>query len=321
MPDARFTYPTNYRLVRATSSTSAGEVWQLPGGLAAFQDNNAPANAGDVPFKTDGLCVVTKTSSVVILDGGEVYWDHSANSATFRKVNDRDFYIGRAVGDAQSLDANMVVDLNKNPRYDIDAFRDGGLSVPIGTQAVGAFGHIKDFGGSKSLELTSTSEAQKIDLLSVDRFDKTANAIIEMVIRAPANGSTSDVDFNIGVANGTDATNADSITESIFFHIDGGALLINAESDDGTTEVNATDTTTTITAGSALANRKHLWIDMRDPTDCQLYVDGVLVLPSTVFNVNAATGPFGLLVHLEKVSGAATGQYVVDRFTARYSEQ
>src|SRR6187549_2806879 len=103
MPDARLDYATNYRLVRTLVATSAGEVWQLPGGLAAFQDFNAPSNTGDVPFKTDGICTITKTSGVVILDGGEVFWDHSANSATFRKVNDRDFYIGRAVGDAESL--------------------------------------------------------------------------------------------------------------------------------------------------------------------------------------------------------------------------
>lgn len=320
MPDARLDYATNYRLVRAPSSTSAGEVWQLPGGLAAFQNFNAPANAGDVLFQTDGVCTVTKTSGVVILDGGEVYWDHSANAATFRKVNDRDFYIGRCVGDAQSLDATARVDLNKNPRYDIDALRDGGLIVPVGTQAVGAFGYPKNLGGANQFELTATNEAQKIDLLTVDRFDLAANAIIEAVIRVPANGSTSDVDFNIGVANGTDATDADSITESVFFHIDGGSTAINAESDDGTTQVAATDTTTTFSAGSAVANRKYLWIDMRDPADVQLYVDGVNVLPATTFDVSAATGPLGLLVHLEKVSGTATGNFVVDKFTARFSE-
>ena len=140
-------------------------------------------------------------------------------------------------------------------------------------------------------------------------------------MRLGANGSTSDVDINIGVANATHATDADSITESVFFHIDGGSLNILAESDDGTTEVAATDTTVDITAGSAVANRVEFWIDMRNPADIQLYVDGVNVLPSSVFTLAAATGPVGLLAHVEKTSGTATaGPVYIDRGILRTSE-
>jgi hypothetical protein len=188
-----------------------------------------------------------KTASVVLLDGQRAYWDYSALAVTFRKVNDRDFYLGRIVGDCASADTTCVVNLNVDPAYDIDIHTSPFLSVPTGTQAVGAFGFPKGLGGANSIELTATSEAQCIDLLSVGRFSVDANPIVEAEIRIPANGSASAVDFNIGRANGTSTTDADAITKSVFFHIDGGALDILAESDDGTTEVAATDTTVNAT--------------------------------------------------------------------------
>lgn len=311
------------RKIALAVAASSGDVQQMPGGEAGVCMGLTAADAGDKrAFATEGKFTVTKTSGVVILDGGRVYWDHSANAATFRKVNDRDFYIGRAVGDAASAAVTMVVDLNKPEwAYDLDISRDAVLSVPTGTQVVGAFGFPKVLGGANSIELTATNEAQCIDLLSVNRFAVSANAIVEAMVRIPANGSTSAVDFNIGVANGTSTTDADAITESVFFHIDGGALDILAESDDGTTEVNATDTTVNATEGSAVANRLEFWIDMRNPADIQLYVDGVNVLPSSVFTLAAATGPVGLLAHLEKSSSTATGRVVIDNFVARFSEQ
>jgi hypothetical protein len=76
-----------------------------------------------------------------------------------------------------------------------------------------------------------------------------------------------------------------------------------------------------ITAGAAVANRVEFWIDMRNPADIQLYVDGVNVLPSSVFKLDAATGPIGLLAHVEKTSGTATaGPVYIDRGIMRTSE-
>jgi hypothetical protein len=60
---------------------------------------------------------------------------------------------------------------------------------------------------------------------------------------------------------------------------------------------------------------------MRNPADVQIYIDGVLVLGATVFNVNAATGPLFLLVHVEKTSSTDTYKLAVDWLRARFSEQ
>lgn len=323
MADASFSKSGDTENVTLAAAASAGELRQMSDGKAGVMVGTNAAVSGDVrAFKKSGVHTLTKTSGVVLLAGGRAFWDHSANAVTFRKVNDRDFYVGTVVGDAASADTTVAVDLNVEPMPTINLLEDGFLSVATGTQVVGAFGLPKPYGGAFSLALTATNEAQCVDMLSTDRVAVAANGIAEFVVRLGANGSTSDVDLNFGLANGTSTTDADAITESVFFHIDGGSLNVMAESDDGTTEVNATDTTVDITAGSAVANRLECWIDTRNPADIQLYIDGVNVLPATVFTLAAATGPIGLLAHLEKTSGTATaGPVYFDRAELRTMEQ
>lgn len=304
----------------AASALTGGQVVQLADGRAGMVVADV-SSGGLATVQTEGVYTITKTSGVVILDGGRVFWDHSANAATFEAVNDRDFYVGVAVGDAASSATTMKVAFNLRQACEIDILRDAVLSVPTGTAAAGGFGYPVQLGGAFQLSLTATSEAQCVDMLSVDRRAVGSNPIVEAIIRVPTNGSTSAVDFNIGLANGTSTTDADAVTEHVLFHIDGGATAINAQSKDGTTTVTATDTTKTISAGSAVANRVELWIDARNPADVQLYVDGVNVLPDSVFRLDAATGPLGVLAHLEKTTGTATGTFVIDRLVCRTAEQ
>jgi hypothetical protein len=129
------------------------------------------------------------------------------------------------------------------------------------------------------------------------------------------------VDVSIGIANGTHATDADSITEHVFIHLDANATAIKAQSKDGSTTVTATDTTAVYVEGSATANLVYVTMDMRDPADVQIYVNGVLVLPSTVFNVNAAVGPWHLLFHIEKTSAADVYELDLHEMRVRICEQ
>jgi hypothetical protein len=324
VPDASFTTRgSNDNRLTAAAAVAVGEVRQLADGRAAVLAGDLAVSSGSpAAFQSAGQVVATKTAGIALLDGGRAYWDHSANAVTFRKVNDRDFYLGLVVGDAASADTTCTVNLNLPPRPTIDLLRDGALCVPVGTQAVGGFGYPVNTGGVPGLLLTATSEAQKVDLLSVDRVAVAANPIAEFVIRIEANGSTSDVDLNVGLANGTHATDADAIAEAVLFHVDGGALDLKAQSKDGTTTVAATDTTVDATAGSAVANRVEFWIDVRDPASVKLYVDGVRVLSGTTFRLDNAVGPLGLLVHLEKTAGTATaGPVYLDRAELRTAEQ
>lgn len=295
------------------------EVIQLADGRAGAMCHDVSSGVRGA-VQTEGVFKVLKTASIVFLDGGEVYWDHSANAAHFRKVNDRDFFIGTAVGDAASADTTLLVNFNVAPTWTLDAMREAVLSVPTGTAAAGGFGYPVRLGGAAQLELTATSEAQCVDILTVDRVAVGANPIVQAIIRPVTNGSGAAVDFSIGLANGTSTTDADAVTEHVFFHIDGSDTKIYAQSKDGTTTVSATDTTTTITAGSAVANRKELWIDARDISSVKLYVDGVRVLSGTTFVLSAATGPLGLLAHIEKTSGTTTGKFLIDALRARIAQ-
>lgn len=152
----------------AAAATATGEVQQLADGRAGvYSGFTAAAQGSDAAFYADKQFQVAKTSGIVILDGGRVYWDYSANAATYCRQGDRDFYLGRAVGDAASADTVLTVALNVNPKDDIAVNDDAMRSVLVGTQALGGFNLVRR-GGCHNLLLDATSEAQKLDLLSVD---------------------------------------------------------------------------------------------------------------------------------------------------------
>ena len=121
-------------------------------------------------------------------------------------------------------------------------------------------------------------------------------------------------DINVGVANATHASDGDAITESCFIHLDSsGSTNILAESDDGTVEVNATDTTADWAAGTAF----HFAFDGRDESDIQLYINGVNKLPATVFDLSAGTGPLKALFHFEKSANDSLCDVLLSKFEVR----
>lgn len=304
----------------ADAALTAGEVLQLRDGRAAVIPL-ATASGDGVGAQVEGIFKVLKTASIVILDGGEVYWDHSANTATYNQVSDRDFFMGSAVGDAAAADTYVYVDLNKHPKYKVDLVDGAFASVLAGTAAAGAFGYPVRLGGSNVLELTATNEAQKVDLLSVQGFSPASNPIVEVAFRVISDGSGSAVDVSLGVADGTHATDADSIAQSAFFHLDANNVNINAECDDGTNETAATDTTIDYTEGSTLSCRVEGWIDMRDLSSVKFYVNGARVLSATTFSVAAASGTLFLLAHAEKTSSTDTYKIAVDKLRVRTGQQ
>jgi len=307
----------------ADGTYTKGDVIQVENGrLGVVQADCTSGQVVAVDTSAGTIGRMPKTASIAILSGGRVFWDHSANKAHFKKVNDRDFYAGRASKDAAASDSYVWVAININPPADIDMLnRDGALSVATGTQALGGFLPPQSYGGSKALALTGTAEVQCVDMLSVDKFSVDAQPIAEFVFRPAANGSTNAVDFNVGLANGTSTSDADAVTEHVYAHVDGGSTAINAQSKDGTTTVAAVDTTKTISAGSAVANRTEVWFDARDKSNVKIYVDGVRVNTGSTFTLAAASGPLGLLAHLEKSTGTATaGPIYIDRAEARLSQ-
>lgn len=317
MADASYVRGPHDVRVTLAAAASAGEVRQLADGRAAVMQGLNSAASGDMrSFRTEGQFTVTKTASQVWINGGPIWWDHSANSATcVPPLTDRDFYMGTAVGDAASADTEGVVNLNVKPEYVIDLHRDGGDTAVVLTSGTP---YAYSRGGSLEAAFSATAEAQKLDWLSKRSFTVGSNWILEAVVEVVTNADADVGDLNVGVANATHASDADSITESCFFHFDMGAdLNLDAESDDGTTEVAATDTTIDWAVGTPI----HLVIDGRDHTDIQMYVNGVLVLGSTVFTLAVATGPLKALFHLEKSSNDSPGVVQIDHLAVRIAEQ
>lgn len=306
--------------ITAAAAYSAGEVIQLADGSAGIVSADVASGGLGHP-KAEGVWTVTKTTSVVITAGQPVFWDHSANSATYAPVSDRDFYIGVAFADAASADTSMKVILNKQPTYKCDLARDGFQSVLAGTAAAGAFGYPVNLGGALVFELTATNEAQKVDALGVDGFTINSNWIAEGAFRVLSDGSGTATDVTIGVASGTHATDFQSVAEFAAIHLDGNDTNINAESDDGTTDVAPTDTTTDYTEGTTISSRVHFVIDGRDPASVKFYVNGVRVLSGTTFVLSAATGPLFPVVHVEKTSSTDTYKIAVDYLRVRTMQQ
>lgn len=322
MADAISTRNFGKERVLLASSISAYDVWQLPSGKAGFWNSpNAASSGSYVEFDTSGAATLTKASGFVALAGNRAYWDHSANNVSYKKVNDRDFYLGRFAEDALGTATSCVVNLNEDPHYDVDLIRDPFLSTIVGTAAAGGFGYPVRLGGAAILELTATSEAQKVDLLSVDGFAIASNPIIEGAFRVLSDGASGSQDISLGCASGTHASDFQSVAEFVALHLDGNVTDINVQSDDGTTDVAPTDSTIDYVEGSAIANRVEFWIDLRDPADAQVYINGALVLGSSTFTLAAATGPLFLIAHVEKASGTDTYKLALDWLRVHFAEQ
>jgi hypothetical protein len=303
----------------AAAAVASCEVHQLADGRAAVKTGLTAAVSGQpTNWNTTGQHTVLKTASVVVLDGAPLWWDHSANSATPvppLAAGDRDFYLGTAVGDASAASTTSVVNLNVKPDYIIDYHVDGGDTALVLTAGTP---YLTARGGTMEAGFSTTAEAQKIDWVSKRSFALGSNWILEAVIEVQTNADADVGDLNVGVANATHASDADSITESAFFHFDLGAdLNLDAESDDGTTEVAATDTTVDWAVGTPI----HLVIDGRDPADLHFYANGVEVLAATAFNISAAAGPLKAIFHLEKSSNDSPGVVQLDMLRVRTAEQ
>lgn len=302
--DAEFSQAANAVRMTLAAAVGAGELYQLPDGRAAVYGGtagSAGAAVGEtVPFRTDGQYTVPKKTGEVWVDGCGLWWDHSENEATCLEPSggaDRDFFIGAAVGDAATDADTGTCNLNVEPAYIIDSTRDNGDTAIVLTAGTP---DLKTRGGVMVGNFSATAEAQKFDWLSDRGFALNSNWVLEALVEFATAPDNAAVDVNVGVANGTHGSDADAITESAFFHFDGNDLNIDAESDDGTTEVAATDTTVDWAAGTPV----RLVLDGRDPSNVKYYVDGVEVLSGTanLGNLAAAAGPLRALVHAEKTA-------------------
>lgn len=303
--------------VTAPAAGACGQVIQLADGRAGVVVGANGANsayaAGDlITVAFGGQYTVAKTASVVLLDGGRVYWDRSANSATFSQASG-DFYLGTAVGDAAAANTTLVVNLNAKPEYRIELGKGrwaNGATNGLGVTATA-------LGGTElTLAFDAVAEAAMAALYSSETVPVADGPILEARLAVYDIGDDAALDITAGLANGTHATDFDAVTEAAVIHLDGASLDIYAESDDGTNEEAATDTTVNAVDDTYF----ELWIDCRDPSSVKFYLDGVRVLSETTFNISAATGPLLPIVHIEKTSNDTTADVRVSHLAVRSTD-
>ncbi len=295
----------------AEGALASGEVIQMSDGRAAYVTGlNALVLNDPVNYQYEGLVLLAKTASITMLAGGRCFWVRSTGKATPLKGGG-DFFVGTVVKDAAAADTTVLVDLNKTAVYEVE-LRKGNWSA---VAALG-LGTTQLFGGGVKLEFDATAEIAKADLISDESVVLADGPIFEGRIAIFDIGDHVSLDINFGLANATHATDADLITESVFFHLDGASLNIMAESDDGTTEVTTVDTTVDAVDDTFA----EFWIDARNLADIKLYIDGVRVLSGSTFKLDAATGPIKALVHIEKTSNDTLADVRVDDVTIRTTD-
>jgi hypothetical protein len=295
----------------ADGTYTKGDVIQVPDGRAGIvlQDCTS-GNPVGVDVTRGRIYTVEKTTTMVMLPGSRLFWDHSANKAHLLYVNDRDFYLGTCMSDGLSADTTVRVALNMEPVYNA-SLAHGYQSIPIQTAGFPSINSGGAFGGV-GLILQAANEAQKVDALGHRGVSLAglAESIVDCLICVNDNGGATAADANIGIANGTHATDFESVTQFVGVHLDGNDLNINLASRDGTSAaVGNTDTTIDFVEGTPFL----VQMDLRNTADVQIYVNGVLALTASTFNISAASAA-GLkpVAHLEKT--AATDVYNVSAF-------
>lgn len=295
------------------AATLAGEVIQTFLGSAAKVPTDVASGAKG-SASTTGIETVAKTTGQYWIEGAPLWWDHSENKATCVPplvAGDRDFYLGVAYADAAESATEGKVIFNAKPEYSIDMQRDGGDTAVVLTAGTP---YLYSRGGSLEAGFSATAEAQKLDWLSKRSFALSANWVLEAVLEVVTNCDADVGDLTVGVASGTHASDFQSVAEFAAFHLDLGAdLNLDAESDDGTTDVDPQDTTVDWAVGTPI----HLVIDGRDPSSVKFYVNGARVLSGTTFTLAAATGPLKAIFHLEKSSNDSPGVVQLDMLRVR----
>lgn len=310
--EAEYLHPHGELHVQATSRTTltSGEIIRTPDGRAGYVDGLASRASGDAAtLKTSGVAKVKKSTSVCFLPGQEVWWDITNNQATYKIAGD--FLVGICVDGTMvsAATTQVMVDLNVKGTYDIELGKTPFLHTTTKTAGSPTVDFMGAHSGILELNLDATNEAQCVDALSDQSIAVNGDFVVEAVVNVIA-ASNANADFVIGLANASHASNPDTIAESVLFSINGNSLNINAESDDGTTEVAATDTT----KDYALGTEFFVQIYGRDHTDIQMFVNGVNVLTGSTFTIADATGPMKLLALFEKSGGADADEVNVRDF-------
>ena len=293
-----------------TAALLAGDVVHLPDGRAGIAVTDIAAGAKGA-VQVTGICKVAKIVTQTMLVSNYVYWDTSASTCNLLHGTSTDFFLGTVVEDAAYADTTVKVNLNVKPAYTL-SLADGFSALPIPAITANPQGMMFSNGNGVNMVFDTAAEAEKFDALSTLAIATATPGVLQAKVCINLNGDAAAFDFNVGLANETHATNADTITSSLFLHTDGNSLNLNIESDNAAAEVAATDTTLDAVVGTPFIVT---W-DLRDWAAIKCYINGLRVGDGTTGTLVALTlagvaGPLRLLVHMEKTADDSPGNITV----------
>lgn len=300
----------------AVAAIVAGDVIKLPDGRAAVVPTAVDA-ARLAGACVEGIFRLAKSTSIAFLKGGDVYWDVSASKANFRAdTGTPDFYVGVALEDAAAAATTILVALNVRTRHNIDMER-GEEMVAVST---GASTCALLPGGAAKNNLIATNEAEALVVAAVKGFPISAKAIVEFRARlVSATGANEDFEWGVIDVLPTTLATVESSNAFASFHNDGDDLVIDTESDDGTTDRPILSTGISHVA----ADYSEYWIDMRDDANILFYIDGVLVDTSAakrILTAKLTTVVYPFFAAF-KLSSTDVSESRLSRLRARYATE
>jgi len=296
-----------------TAAVVAGQVLQLRDGRAAFAPTAIAAGVKGA-VQVSGPVKVLKIVTQTMLPSNKVFWDASANTCNLLHGGDADFFLGTVMDDAAYADTTVIVNLNAKPVWNL-TLADGFWAVPIPAITANPQGMMFTHESGVSMVFDLAVEAEKFDALSMNAIATGTPGILAARVCINLNGDDAAFDFNVGLANETHATSADTITSSLFLHTDGASLNLNIESDNAAAEVAATDTTIDAVVGTPFLVT---W-DLRSWSGIKCYINGLRVGDGTTGTLVALTlagvaGPLRLLAHMEKTANDSPANFTITDF-------
>ena len=161
-------------------------------------------------------------------------------------------------------------------------------------------------GGEFALTLASNSEAEDGVLYHGDRktFDIDSKLVFECRAKVTTPGTGVTVVFGVAGDHNLDK---DSVAQHAWFRLQAGLDLL-VETDDGTTDNDDKDCSTSLSSGTYYVFK----IDLSDPSAVKFYLDNQQVPVSTTFGMSAFNGRLQPYFSLDKASGTGTATLTID---------
>lgn len=304
MPEGSYYQKGEIITFTTVAAVTAGEVLQTPDGRAGVAAN-APAAGELCSCQITGIHKLTKTANEIYVPGQRLYWDASASKVTaVPPITAADFFVGCCAADAAAADTVAQVALNSDWEGSVDQ---RSATFAVASTLTAGDPRVAQVGAGMRFVLDATNEAQMISALShkAVALDSDWIFLAEVAVDAAAGSAT---DISIGVADGSHASDFQSVATLCTIHIDGASQDILVQSDDGTTDVAPIDSNLNWVASTPFA----LTIDGRDPADIKVYVNGIReTATGTTLALAAAASGLKACVHIEKSSSTNTADVTV----------